>query len=466
MEEAVRELAYKRKARLRGKNRKVRLSMASELSNIQTAVRKSRKGKAGKKGVIVYDRDAAGNNARIKAMLDTHTYHTSEGHDCMRRCPCGKVRRLHKLPYYPDHIVHHAVMQVLMPHFIKALYHESGASVKGRGMMYAKNRTARWIDEHKSAGRIYYVKLDFVKFYENVDQERIYQCLCEKFGDKGIRYALHEIITALPKGLGIGLYPIQTLTNFYMSILCRKVCEQFDVKVEIYCDDVVVMGTDKKEVWKAVHYIARYAEEEMHQPIHSGYGMQIIDETHFLDFVGYRFYFGHTLLRKRMKERFKKAMHNLRDPMHRYRAAMSYKGWLMHCDGYNLWRRTTGMQGFDDFEMPRFDERDADGKRIFQGRKGTIATILNQPMTLMDVEFGVRSKYGKEGLTNLLQVQVGGIVYKIRSGNTYLAKQLRWFQEHGHLPLRGWKFINWNMTGIGNADYRIVRPDWTPEQGF
>ena len=35
-----------------------------------------------------------------------------------------------------------------------------------------------------------------------------------------------------------------------------------------------------------------------------------------------------------------------------------------------------------------------------------------------------------------------------------------------HIPLKGWKFINWNMTGVGNPDYRIVRPDWTPEIGF
>ena len=463
--EDKRELAYKRKARKRGKNRKVRLSMASEPRNILLAVKQSRKGKNGKKGVIVYDMDAEGNNARIKQMLDTHSYHTSPGHDCMRRCPCGKVRRLHKLPYYPDHIIHHAVMQVLMPYFVRALYKESGASVKGRGMMYAKKRTERWIDEHRSAGRIYYVKLDFVKFYENVDQAVICQRLCEKFGDEGIRYALHEIVTALPKGLGIGLYPIQTLTNYYMSIFCRIVCRLFDVKVEIYCDDVVVLGIDKKEVWKAVNFILGYARDEMHQPLHDGFGMQIVDYTHFLDFVGYRFYFGHTLLRKRMREKFKRAMHNLRDPLHRYRAAMSYKGWLMHCDGFNLWRKVTGMESFDDFEMPRFEDRDADGKRIFQGRKGSIAMIINQPMTLLDVEFGVRSQYGK-GVTNLMQVQVAGITYKLRSNNSYLEKQLHWFEENGHLPLRGWRFINWNMTGVGNPDYRIVRPDWTPEIGF
>lgn len=353
-----------------------------------------------------------------------------------------------------------------MPYLVKALYIESGASVKGRGMMYAKRRTERWIDENKSCGRLYFVKLDFVKFYENVDQPVIYSSLCDFFTDKGIRKLLYEVIFALPHGLGIGLYPIQTLTNFFMSILCRLVCCKYDVKVEIYCDDLVILGRSKREVWRAVNFILEYAHSVMHQELHTNIGMQIIDETHFLDFVGYRFYFNHTLLRKRMKQKFKRKMHNLVNPMRRYQVAMSYKGWLIHCNGFNLWRKVTHMDSFDDFTMPKFEDRDAEGKRILQGRKGTVAMILNQPMTLQDVEFDMHSQFGKTGLTNIMQVQLGGVTYKLRTSNSYLVKQLHWFQENGHLPLRGWKFINWNLSGIGNPDYRIVRPDWTPEEGF
>ena len=337
------ELAYQRKAKLRKKHRKVRAALVSDMTNLRTAVRKSRKGKEGKKGVVIFDKDPEGNLLRLQQSLTDGTYHTSEGHDCMRRCPCGKIRKLHKLPYYPDHIEQHALMQILMPYLVKALYIESGASVKGRGMMYAKQRTERWIDENKSCGRLYYCKLDF---------------------------------------------------------------------------------------------------------------------------VGYRFYFNHTLLRKRMKQKFKRKMHNLVNPMRRYQVAMSYKGWLIHCNGINLWRKVTHMDSFDDFTMPKFEDRDAEGKRILQGRKGTVAMILNQPMTLQDVEFDVRSQFGKTGLTNIMQVQLGGVTYKLRTSNSYLVKQLKWFQENGHLPLRGWKFINWNLSGIGNPDYRIVRPDWTPEEGF
>lgn len=230
------------------------------------------------------------------------------------------------------------MMRVLMPYLIRYYYQESAASIKGRGMHYAARRTARWIDEHKSYGRIYYIKRDFVKFYHNIRQDKIYDHLCKLFGNEGIRYLIKEAVTVCEDGLGIGLFPIQPFANSYTSPLCRIFMRRFKVHIEIYCDDIVILGTDKKEVWKASRFIDEYAEKVMMQPLHENVGMQIIDERHFLDFVGYRFYFNHTLLRKKMKIKFRRAMARIKDPVRRYQVAMSYKGWLMHCDGFNLWR--------------------------------------------------------------------------------------------------------------------------------
>ncbi len=453
MVEVKKELAYKRKARLRTKHRKVRVEQVSTMDNLLLAVQQSRKRKERNKGVILYDRNAEGNLRELQARLADASYQSSEGHDCMRRCPCGKTRRLYKLPYYPDHIMHHALMQVLMPHLVRALYQESGASVKGRGIMYAKERTERWIDEHKGAGRIYYVKLDFVKFYENIDQQGMYDALCRFFTDKGIRKLLAAIVFTLPKGLGIGLYPIQTLANFYMSHLCREVCRRYRVKVEIYCDDIVVLGTDKKEVWKAVNHIRSYAEDVMRQPLHGNYGMQVIDTFRCLDFVGFRFYFNHTLLRKRMKERFKKKMHNLKDPMRKYRVAMSYKGWLMHCDGFNLWRRTTDMEDFDSFNIPQVEDTDADGKRIFQGQRVSPGALQERVLVFRDVEFGVKSAKHKTGVTNVVSVEENGIYYKFMTNNPKMTATLQWIADNGKFPFRG-KIRNMSRQGL--PDYRIV----------
>lgn len=297
------------------------------------------------------------------------------------------------------------------------------------------------------------LQTDFIKFYENVDQQEIYEALCDFFTDEGIRRLLHEVIFALPKGLGIGLYPIQTLTNFYMSILCRLVCRTFDVKVEICCDDMVILGKEKKEVWKAVNFIKQYAHDVMHQELHSNIGMQIIDDSHFLDFVGYRFYFNHILLRKRMKEKFKKKMHNLKNPMRRYQVAMSYKGWLMHCDGFNLWRMITKMNSFDDFKMPQIEDRDANGKRMFEGQRMSASYFAERTIVFLDVEFDVDSKVHKSGKSNVVSVEENGQKFKFFTNNKKLVEQLQWCSDNDKFPFLG-KLRRMNQSG--NPDFRIV----------
>lgn len=438
---------------IRGKHRGVKLEAVAEMENLERAVKESRRGKNRNKGVIIYDRSPKENLSRLQKELTTMAYHTSEGHDCYRKCPCGKVRKLHKLPYYPDHITHHALMQVVMPHLIRALYQESGASVKGRGIHYAARRTARWIDEHKGAGRLYYCKLDFVKFYESVDQQRIYDALCVMFRNDGIRYLLREAVTATERGLGIGLYPIQTLTNFYMSRLCRLVSGKFGVKVEVYCDDVVILGKDKREVWRAVNYVRDYAEREMCQRLHEGYSVQIIDERHALDFVGYLFFFGHTLARKRNKVKFRRKMARLKDPMARYHMAVAYKGWLEHCDGLNLWRRVMDMKSFKELRMPKFEKVDANGKRMLDGTRVGMGQIANRELVFMDAEFGVHSKLSGNDLATVVQVAENGIYYKFITNNSAITEALKWCKEHGELPFRG---TLRQKAGTNRPDYEIV----------
>lgn len=444
-------LSYRRKRVRRGKNRHVTLQGVCDPANLREAEREARKGKKAHKGVRIFDRDAEANLARLASDIGGLRFRTSPGHECVRRCPCGKERILHKLPYFPDHIMQHALMRRIMPVLVRSYYYDSYASIKGKGMHFAAKRIERYIDENKDAGRLYYAKLDFKKFYHNIVQEKIWRSLAAKFTDKGIRHLIREVITACEEGLGIGLFPIQPFANYYTGALCRGVMARFKVRVFIYCDDIALIGRDKREVWKAVNYVRDYAEKVMEQPLHENAGVQIIDSTHFLDMVGYRFYFGHTLLRKRMKNRFKRKMHNLKDPMRRYRAAMSYKGWLMHCDGFNLWRRITGMKTFSEMNVPSFEKRDADGKRLLDGIRTSASMLADREIVFTDVELDVKSKYKK--MAAVVQVEENGRKYKFFTCNHKLIETLRYINAHDGFPFRG-TLVRTNNNG-GLPDYAI-----------
>ncbi len=445
------ELAYKRKRKLRGKNRHLSVSQVHDINNLREADCEARKGKKAHKGVRIFDRNANENLNKLAADIRDLKFHTSPGHETQRKCPCGKVRLLHKLPYYPDHITHHALMRCILPTLIRSYYYDSSASIKNKGMHFAAKRIERYIDENKDAGVLYYAKLDFTKFYHNIVQEKLEHRLARKFTDRGIRYLNHEIITACETGLGIGLYPIQPFANYYTCDLCREVMRRFKVRVFIYCDDIAIVGRDKKEVWKAVNYVKEYAEKVMEQPLHTNIGVQIIDENHFMDMVGYRFYFGHTLLRKRMKETFKRKMHNLKDPMRRYRVAMSYKGWLMHCNGFNLWCKVTNMKSFKDMQVPTFEKKDAEGKRMLEGIRMSASMLADREIIFRDVELDVKSKYKKAAA--IVQVEDNGKLFKFFTCNQKLIETLRYINTHDGFPFKG-TLVRTN-AGSGLPDYAI-----------
>lgn len=423
-------------ARKRGKNRKVRIAQVAEWDNLLLADKEASKGKASHRGVRIHRSQAESDLKKLRSAILGRTYHTSEGRECEVRCPCGKRRVLHKLPYYPDHICHHAMMQVMFPVLTKAYYVDSAASIKGRGMHYAARRLRRYIDENRDAGRLYYVKMDFTKFYHNISQRKICGSLSRKFGDAGIRYLVREAVTACKRGLGIGHYPIQPFVNYYTGDLCREVQGAYRVRMLIYCDDIVVIGRSKHEVRRAYRHVQGYAARVMGQAMHKGVSVQVVDGRNFVDFVGYRFYLTHTTLRKRMASKFKRKMHLLTDPVRRYEAANAYRGWLRHCDGFNLWKHVMGMKSFKDLQVPERVPVDAEGKRIFEATRAPISSLEGRELTFLDAEFGVKSKF--EGKTSTVVLVEDGLKrYKFFTCDAGLKHIFEYVKERGSFPFTG-----------------------------
>ena len=445
------ELAYKRKARLRGKNRKVTIEQVYDMDNLIAAEREARKGKGSRRGVRYFDRDRERNLLALQKMLRDRTYHTSEGQECICRSNGDKERLLFKLPYYPDHIVHHALMRVIMPVLRRYYYVDSSASVKGKGMHYAMKRTRRWIDENGKDERLYYAKLDFVKFYHNIRQDVIFEFLCRMFSDSGIRYLLNEVVTACRKGLGIGLYPVLQLVNAYTSPLCRMLMQRNDVRVEIYCDDVLIMSRSKSEVWQAVNDAGRYASDVMCQALHDNIGVQMIDGTRRVDFVGYQFFYGHTLLRKRMKKRFARCMSRLTDARRRYEVATAYKGWLMHCDGYRLWCKVMEIKSFKELNVPKYEKMDDNGKRMLEGTRVSASILKDHEIVFLDAEIGVRSKF-PDKQSAVIQVEDNNIRMKFFTCNKKLIQTIQYVKDNGMFPFKG-TLVRVNTSGL--PDYEI-----------
>lgn len=54
-----------------------------------------------------------------------------------------KKREIYRLPYYPDRIVHHAIMNVIEPYLVSRFTADTFNCLKGRGIHYGVKRLKR-----------------------------------------------------------------------------------------------------------------------------------------------------------------------------------------------------------------------------------------------------------------------------------------------------------------------------------
>lgn len=136
------------------------------IENLDLAERKARKGKGKRKDVAEFDKDKNGNLRRLHETLARGEFKTSEYTTFTVYEP--KERVIFKLPYFPDRVVHHAIMNVLEPIWTRTFTHNTFSCIKGRGISGCARAVEKIIKTFK--GRpLYCLKIDIRKFYPSVD---------------------------------------------------------------------------------------------------------------------------------------------------------------------------------------------------------------------------------------------------------------------------------------------------------
>lgn len=103
--------------------------------NLVRAEKKVRLGKTKRYGVKKFDRNPYENLVRLQKALIEDTYRTSEY--CVYTIIAdrgNKEREIYRLPYYPDRIVHHAIMNVIEPYLVSRFTADTFNCLKGRGI--------------------------------------------------------------------------------------------------------------------------------------------------------------------------------------------------------------------------------------------------------------------------------------------------------------------------------------------
>lgn len=246
-----------------------------------------------------------------------------------------KERIIYILPLYPDHIVHHALVNILGPIWQKTFIYDSFACVPGRGLHAASRRTMDFVRRNN-----YVLQCDIRKFYPSMDHDVMMKILRRKIGDKRILGILENIVRSGGNGknIPIGNLTSQWLGNVYMNELDHFVKETLRWPDYIrYCDDFCLFGNNKNDLRTAAKIIKKFLGEHLKlefsrislRPVHLG--VPFIGLRHFRKFILMRPGAYHKI---RTRFRAIKKHNDISDHARQQIAALT--GWMRIASTYNF----------------------------------------------------------------------------------------------------------------------------------
>ena len=312
----------------------------------------------------------------------------------------GKLRRIQVLSM-KDRIAIHAIMAVVDKHLKKRFIRTTSASIEGRGMHDLMKYIRRDMQDDPEGTRYCY-KFDISKFYESVKQDFVMYCVRRVFKDKTLINLLDGFVRMMPEGISIGLRSSQGLGNLLLSVyLDHYLKDKYGVRhFYRYCDDGVVLGNAKSELWK-IRDVVHEQLEQIDLKVKANERVFPVDEG--IDFLGYVIYPDHVRLRKRIKQKFARKMHEVKSRKRRRVLIASFYGMAKHANCIMLFNKLTGkeMKSFKDLNVAYKPE---DGKKRFAGAVVSIRELVNLPIVVKDFETGVKTSQGEDRCVVAIEV--------------------------------------------------------------
>lgn len=283
-------------------------------------------------------------------------WHVSEMRHLIVKPTYGKKRNI-DCPCLADHIIHWMLIQTIHDPIMRGMYEHSYGSIPNRGIDAARKTVEKWVRLDEKAK--YFVKLDIRKFYEHIDHDLLKAAFRRVIKDERVLDVIDNTIDCVPTGVPIGTYTSQWFANFFLQPLDHHV-KQDMCKLRRgkrtnwvahylrYMDDMLLIGTSKRDLEKAVKETIKYARNELRLEIKDCWEIRRIAVNSNdvgsgiapIDIVGYRFYRDHTEVRggiflhtSRIAARIEKRLREREEVLLRdAEGIVSLCGWFSHAD--------------------------------------------------------------------------------------------------------------------------------------
>lgn len=289
------------------------------MDNLLLAFKKARKGKSKKLYVLEFEANFHENILKLHDELKSQTYKPEPLVNFVVKDP--KTRKISKSAFR-DRIVHHAIIRVIEPIFDKGFIYDSCANRVQKGTLFAIKRFELFKRKvtNNLKSEAFCFKADVKHYFQEVNQKILMEIIKRKISDEKVIWLIERILknggrteardkfteqstSASGSRTGVGM-PLGNLTsqffaNVYLNELDYFVKHNLKAKFYIrYVDDFVILHMSKEqlEIWKKE--IERFLRETLRLELHPQKS-KIICLSRGIDFVGFRNFYHHNLLRKR-----------------------------------------------------------------------------------------------------------------------------------------------------------------------
>lgn len=307
------------------------------LENFQQAYAKAIRGKTKMRNIVAFAADVDGNLERMRELLINKRFTTSPYQVKIITEP--KRREIFVLPFAPDRIIQHALMNVVEPIWDGLMISDSYACRIGKGQHSGSRKAMEFVRRYK-----YCLQCDVAKFYPSIDHEILARIIRKKIKCADTLWLIDDIIFSCKGGKNapIGNYTSQWMGNLYLNELDQFVKHTLKPAGYVrYCDDFCLFGDDKRQL----HDFRRIIEWFLADRLRLRYSYaEVFPVSAGVDFLGYRHFKTHILLRKSTAQRVKRRLRLLptlltcgkitKDQMRSSLA--STRGWLRWACAHNL----------------------------------------------------------------------------------------------------------------------------------
>jgi hypothetical protein len=311
-------------------------------ATMQKAYRLCARGKRGSEGYLSFKEYDAFNLSLLAAEMANGSYREGEWSEFYVFDP--KRRLISALPFR-DRVAQQALCLVIGPIFDRALLPRCFAGRPGKGTHAGVIALQSDLRRFGRSGPVYFLKTDFSRYFASIELPILWRMIEAKISCRATLRLIETMVPRFGIGLPIGSLTSQIFANLYAGATLDRHIQQTlgESYWYRYMDDLVVLGASSEHLRAVKSSIEEFSRDTLGLRFSK---WQIAPASRGVNFLGYRIWASHKLLRRDSVVRARRKIAAYRAAGEHQRLRDFLAAWLGHAgfaDSANL-IRSLGLQ--------------------------------------------------------------------------------------------------------------------------